>query len=78
MAVRAAVVGVRATLREARLPSAPNDQRCEKGSLLESCLPAVMVRPRRLQYYRSLLYLPGLDDAKDDAKNDSLTDQAEP
>lgn len=48
---------VRAMLAQGVLPPAVDDQRCPRCSLLDSCLPAVVVRPRRLQWYRSRLFL---------------------
>lgn len=46
---------VRALLKSGYMPPAVNDQRCEKCSLLESCLPNVVVKPGRWQSYHSLL-----------------------
>lgn len=40
------------------LPTAPNDERCPKCSLVESCLPGVVVRPGRLRYEARRLYAP--------------------
>jgi CRISPR-associated exonuclease Cas4 len=61
-AMRAAVeqmtAGVRAMQRERRLPEAPNDQRCEKCSLIESCLPSVVVSPRRIGAQHAELWAP--------------------
>lgn len=56
--VEQTVIAVRATLHEGILPEAPNDQRCEKCSLLDSCLPAVVVRPGRLKQYARQLFTP--------------------
>ncbi len=47
---------VRTMLKNSFMPPAVNDQRCEKCSLIESCLPNVVVKPGRLQYYRSTLF----------------------
>lgn len=58
-AVEEATEGVRAMLRNTHLPPAVNDQRCAKCSLIESCLPGVVIRPGRLQYYRSTLFKIG-------------------
>ena len=55
-AVEKAAEGVRTMLQNTHLPLAVNDQRCDKCSLLESCLPGVVVKPGRLQYYRSTLF----------------------
>lgn len=55
-AVKEITLAVRALLQNNVLPSAVNDQRCEKCSLIESCLPGVVVKPGRLQYYRSSLF----------------------
>lgn len=55
-AVESTTASIRAMLMQTQLPPAPNDSRCPKCSLLESCLPAVVVRPRRLQTCLSELY----------------------
>jgi CRISPR-associated exonuclease Cas4 len=55
-AVEKAAEGVRTMLQNTHLPPAVNDQRCDKCSLVESCLPGVVVKPGRLQYYRSTLF----------------------
>lgn len=47
---------VRALLKNSSVPPAVNDQRCNKCSLIESCLPNVVVKLGRLQYYRSTLF----------------------
>lgn len=47
---------VRTMLKTSVIPPAVNDQRCEKCSLVESCLPNVVVKPKRLHYYRSMLF----------------------
>ncbi|MBF6590885.1 MAG: CRISPR-associated protein Cas4 [Ktedonobacterales bacterium] len=47
---------VRTLMRQTWLPEAPNDQRCERCSLLDSCLPSVVVRPGRLRTYRAQIY----------------------
>jgi CRISPR-associated exonuclease Cas4 len=47
---------VRALLAGAALPPAVNDQRCAKCSLIDSCMPQVVVKPGRFHYYRSLLF----------------------
>ncbi len=47
---------VRTMLNNRIMPPAVNDQRCDKCSLIESCLPNVVVKPGRLQYYRSSLF----------------------
>jgi CRISPR-associated exonuclease Cas4 len=49
---------VRAMLKSMILPPAVNDQRCEKCSLIESCLPAVVAKPGRWQSYRASLFIP--------------------
>jgi CRISPR-associated exonuclease Cas4 len=46
-AVEQAVAAVRAMLRSGRLPPAVNDERCDKCSLRDSCLPGVTDRPDR-------------------------------
>jgi hypothetical protein len=38
------------------LPPAPNDERCPKCSLIESCLPAVVARNAGGRAYRRLLF----------------------
>lgn len=55
-AVEEATGAVRAMLWGRVLPSAPNDQRCEKCSLLESCLPAAVAQSRRLHLYEAGLF----------------------
>lgn len=57
-AVERTAQAVRDMLLASILPPAVDDQRCPKCSLLESCLPSVVVRPRRLQWYRSQLFVP--------------------
>ncbi len=47
---------VRAMLKNMTLPPAVNDQRCEKCSLIESCLPAIIAKPGRWQSYRASLF----------------------
>lgn len=54
--VEAVAVATRELLRGSTLPTAPNDARCPKCSLLESCLPGVVVRPGRLRWYKSTLF----------------------
>ena len=49
---------IREMLRVGILPAAVNDARCDKCSLLDSCLPAVVVRPGRLSAYRAQLFTP--------------------
>lgn len=49
---------VRAMLKSMILPPAVNDQRCEKCSLIESCLPAVVAKPGRWLSYRASLFIP--------------------
>ncbi|HLW00255.1 MAG TPA: CRISPR-associated protein Cas4 [Ktedonobacterales bacterium] len=66
-AVEEATVAVQAMLRGTALPSAPNDQRCEKCSLLESCLPGAVAQSHRVHLYEVGLFqvadsLPKLDD----------------
>jgi CRISPR-associated exonuclease Cas4 len=53
---------VRILLRSDVLTAAPNDQRCPKCSLLESCLPGVVATPGRLRHYRALLFRPVSDE----------------
>lgn len=49
---------VRAMLRSMTLPPAVNDQRCEKCSLIESCLPTIVARKGSWQSYRTALFTP--------------------
>lgn len=54
--VERATALVREMLQRSALPSAPNDARCKKCSLLESCLPSVVVRPGWLRMYAAQLF----------------------
>lgn len=54
--VERATVAIRTLLQQTQLPPAPNDTRCPKCSLLESCLPSIVVRPRRLHSCLTELY----------------------
>ena len=47
---------VRAMLTKMILPPVVNDQRCEKCSLIESCLPTVIAKPGRWQSYSAALF----------------------
>ncbi|GCE06142.1 CRISPR-associated protein Cas4 [Dictyobacter aurantiacus] len=47
---------VRILLKSSYMPSAVNDQRCNKCSLIESCLPNVVVQSDRWKFYRSHLF----------------------
>ncbi len=49
---------VRAMLKGMILPPAVNDQRCENCSLIESCLPTVVAKPERWQFYQAVLFVP--------------------
>jgi len=49
---------VRTMLKSMALPPAVNDQRCEKCSLIESCLPSIVAKPGRWQSYRAALFTP--------------------
>jgi CRISPR-associated exonuclease Cas4 len=49
---------VRSMLTKMILPLGVNDQRCEKCSLIESCMPAVIGKPGRWQSYRATLFSP--------------------
>jgi CRISPR-associated exonuclease Cas4 len=49
---------VRAMLKSMAMPPAVNDERCEKCSLIESCLPDIVSKPGRLQSYRAALFTP--------------------
>lgn len=54
--VEEAVVAIRAMLAEAKLPPPVHDQRCEKCSLKESCMPAVMGEPARARAFARELF----------------------
>jgi len=54
--VEALIEQTRRLLAGGPLPPAPNDARCPKCSLVESCLPGVVVRPGRLRAYRARLF----------------------
>jgi CRISPR-associated exonuclease Cas4 len=56
--VEDAVAGIRQMFARGRLPPAPNDARCPKCSLLESCLPHVVERGTVGRGYRDLLFSP--------------------
>ena len=47
---------VRTQLMSRSVPPAVNDQRCNNCSLIQSCLPSVVVASGRWQSYRSLLF----------------------
>lgn len=55
-------LAVRALLRQAEAPTAPNDPRCEKCSLFDSCLPSVAARPVRLKALARQLFTPSPDE----------------
>jgi CRISPR-associated exonuclease Cas4 len=54
--VEALIGHARTLLEGTTLPPAPNDARCPKCSLVESCLPGVIVRPGRVRTYRARLF----------------------
>lgn len=54
--VEETTAAVREMLQGTALPPALQDQRCTKCSLLESCLPGIVIRPRRLQLYQTALF----------------------
>ncbi len=56
--VEEATAAVRTILRGGMLPPAPNDQRCDKCSLLESCLPGAIARSHWLERYEAELFQP--------------------
>jgi len=64
--VEALIVATRTMLNVGELPPAVHDRRCEKCSLLESCLPAVMARPGRWQSYAAGVFRT--DDSKEDQR----------
>lgn len=55
--VERAVIEVRQMLIEQRLPPAPNDDRCPKCSLIQSCLPSVVAESVRLRRLMKSLYV---------------------
>jgi CRISPR-associated exonuclease Cas4 len=54
--VEEAIASIRRMLETGILPPAPNDSRCPKCSLIESCLPAVVTRNHVGPAYEALLY----------------------
>ncbi len=63
-----AIGAVREMLRTQRLPPAPNDARCPKCSLLDTCMPAVVAESARLRGLQGTLFhaydpREGADDA---------------
>jgi CRISPR-associated exonuclease Cas4 len=54
--VEALAQATRTMLTEGVLPSAVNDRRCEKCSLNESCMPAVLARPGRWQSFAAEVF----------------------
>jgi CRISPR-associated exonuclease Cas4 len=63
--VEAVASATRQLLQGSALPAAPNDTRCKKCSLLDSCLPDVVVRPGRLRWYKAKVFAQMVDDATD-------------
>jgi CRISPR-associated exonuclease Cas4 len=57
----ALVHDIRAMLEAQHLPTAPNDERCSRCSLLTSCMPAVVSGGARLRRMQRALFRP-LDD----------------
>ena len=55
-AVRDAIQGIRQMLDEGRLPPAPNDARCRKCSLIDSCLPSVVSPGGMGSEYQRLIF----------------------
>ncbi len=53
-----AIEGVRTMLATQSLPPAPNDRRCPKCSLLDSCLPSVVTARDRLRGLQGSLFRP--------------------
>lgn len=54
---------VRTQLKNCLIPPAVNDSRCNKCSLVESCLPSIVAKPERWQSYHSQLFtLEGVSD----------------
>jgi CRISPR-associated exonuclease Cas4 len=54
--VERATAAIREMLERSLVPPAIHDARCAKCSLLESCLPGVVVRPGRLRAYRAQVF----------------------
>jgi CRISPR-associated exonuclease Cas4 len=54
--VEQTAVAVRTMLHTLNMPPAVNDQRCRHCSLVDSCLPGVVIQPERLRLYRSMLF----------------------
>lgn len=68
-AVEQITAATRAMLQVGNLPDAPDDQRCLKCSLLDSCLPAAVARPGRLLAYQRALSVPQLEGTPGPAKS---------
>jgi len=64
LAVETMTVAVREMLDRQRLPPAVHDARCRHCSLRESCLPAVLVNPRRVRLQAAAVFDPALSDAE--------------
>lgn len=47
---------IREMLKQPELPAPLNDARCEHCSLRESCMPAVIGEPQRLELEKKALY----------------------
>ncbi len=58
--VEEAVAAIRRMLEGGQLPSAPNDARCPRCSLIEACLPGVIGGDTAGERYRALLF--GVDE----------------
>ena len=58
---REIIDAVRQLLIQQRLPPAVNDRRCPDCSLINACLPAVVVETPRLRGYQGALYVPASD-----------------
>lgn len=54
--VEATIRAIRRMFETGNLPAAPNDERCPKCSLIESCLPAVVARNSVGMAYRRVLF----------------------
>jgi CRISPR-associated exonuclease Cas4 len=53
-----AIEEVRRQLDEMLLPPAPNDERCPRCSLIDTCLPGVVAESRRLVGLQASLFQP--------------------
>ncbi len=64
------VGNIRSMLVDQTLPAAPNDERCTRCSLLNSCLPAVVNARTRLRRIQRTIFRP-IDDYREDIYTDA-------